>query len=302
MAERNGHHIPSLGSAQIAVRRLQKAAIRLGRRSDSWRRTIPGLLIIGAQRAGTTALAQDLGEHPQMARPQRKEVHFFDRHHDRGLGWYRSHFPTLRRMDQIRGAYGNATTGEATPNYLLHPHAAKWAKDELPGVRVVAMLRDPVDRAHSHWQLMTRQGKEDRDFAAALALEPQRIGPDLERLCEDPSHSATNLWTYSYRTRGCYAAQLARWIDEIGRERVFVIRSEDYRHNPAVTYQRLLDFLGLRPFSPRQFATAHTAVRSSIDPAVERELRSFYEPHNEALRQLLGSDIGWSRVPATTAA
>ena len=103
-------------------------------------------------------------------------------------------------------------TGEATPNYLFHPHAPWWVAAELPEARLVVMLRDPVARAHSHWKLNRRIGLEELSFEEALDREEERIAPDRRRLAGEPDYAAYDLFHYSYVARGEYAEQLERWF------------------------------------------------------------------------------------------
>ncbi len=113
------------------------------RRLTSGSRRLPDFIILGAQRAGTSSLYYYLSQHPQILPAVRKELHFFDDHYRRGLGWYRSQFPT-------RGARGTIT-GEATPYYLSHPHAPARIQRLLPQARLIVLLRNPVERAISHY-------------------------------------------------------------------------------------------------------------------------------------------------------
>src|SRR5436189_26280 len=130
-------------------------------------RPLPDFLILGAQKAGTTALYAYLRWHPQVTGPSFKEVSFFDRHYARGERWYRAHLPVRRR----------AVVGEASPSYLFHPLAPERVARMLPEARLIALLRNPVDRAFSHYQHEVALGREQLSFEDALAgefAEPNR--------------------------------------------------------------------------------------------------------------------------------
>ena len=115
------------------------------------RDALPHFLIIGAQKAGTTSLASYLAAHPGVVPSKRKEVHFFDLNYEKGVDWYRSHFPIARGQGLRRRMRGRRMlTGEASPYYIFHPLAASRAFDLLPAARVIVLLRNPVDRAYSH--------------------------------------------------------------------------------------------------------------------------------------------------------
>ncbi|MEJ2557594.1 MAG: sulfotransferase domain-containing protein, partial [Anaerolineae bacterium] len=115
-------------------------------------RVLPDFLIIGAQKCGTDSLFRYLGGHPCIKLASSKEAHYFDLKFDKGINWYRSHFPLipykysvkrLRKQDLI--------TGEATPYYLFHPHAPGRAAAIVPHVKLIVLLRNPADRAYSHY-------------------------------------------------------------------------------------------------------------------------------------------------------
>ena len=152
------------------------AADQLGHRTAS-RRVLPTMLIIGAQRCGTTTLFKTLSQHPNFAGPTlRKGVHYFDLHHEEPLDWYRAHFPTKSAVDAVQQRTGaGVTVGESSPYYLWHPLAADRIASALPGVRVVALLRDPVERAYSAHAHELARGFETEPFERALELEPERL-------------------------------------------------------------------------------------------------------------------------------
>src|SRR5438093_4320202 len=128
-------------------------------------RVLPDFLIIGAQRAGTTSLYRYLSRHPAVAPAVlAKGAHYFDTAFDRGLPWYRGHFPTRMTAERIRAREGTFATGEGSPYYLFHPLAAERIAAALPGVKLVALLRDPVERASSHWVHEAERGFEQLSF------------------------------------------------------------------------------------------------------------------------------------------
>lgn len=250
----------------------------------------PNVLVIGAQRAGTSSIYRYLGSHPDVAPSLRKEVEYFSTRMSMGERWYRAHFPLMRRP---RMAF------EATPDYLLHPLAAERAASQIPGVKAVAMLRSPVTRAFSQYGHQRRLGKEDLAFVDALEREPARIAGEYERLVVDPDYPAIELRTHGYMERGRYAPQLQRWFDAFGRERVHVIRTEDLWADPVETYTGLLDFLGLSHVMPSAFENysyvPETGARSSASMSIEAEtfLRDQLAPEIAATEELLGRQMNW---------
>ncbi len=125
-------------------------------------------------RSGTTSLYRYLGEHPQVLRPWTKELHYFDRLFSRGTVWYRANFPTVPAMLWHKLAHGGkALTYEATPAYLIYPAAARRIARTLPRAKLIALLRNPVDRAYSHYHLNVRSKLEHHSFEQAIKREPK---------------------------------------------------------------------------------------------------------------------------------
>jgi hypothetical protein len=240
-------------------------------------RQAPDFIIIGTQRGGTTSIYRYLCEHPDVGAAFRKEVHFFDHYYDRGLDWYFAHFPR-------QGEY--PLVGEASPFYLVHPAAPERARRAVPATRLIALLRDPVSRAWSHYHHKRKRGLETLSFEEALDREEDRLGAD-----PDPIGMA---WRHhSYKARGEYASQLERWFTAFPRERVLVLKSEDFFADPARELAGVHRFLGLSPMIPQQFKPYHLADYPPLDPATARRLREYFAPHNIRLATLLGRDFGW---------
>src|SRR5947208_1771215 len=148
-------------------------------------RADPNFIIIGAQRGGTTSLQAWLGSHDEVVRARGKELHYFDLYYERGRGWYREHFPYRFRLH-------GRLTGEATPSLLYYPPAVERVARDLPKVKLVALLRNPADRAWSHWWLVRSKGEEPLEFADAIASEAERL----------ENGGVYEQFRYSYTARG----------------------------------------------------------------------------------------------------
>ena len=276
--------VPALPAPARAV--LRETFRTYGRATASVR-PLPNFLILGAQKAGTTALYAYLRWHPQVTGPSFKEVSFFDRHYARGERWYRAHFPARRR----------AAIGEASPSYLLHPLAPERVAALLPGARLIALLRNPVDRAFSHYQHEVALGREQLSFEEAIAAEDGRLRGEVERMLADPAYFSHPWWNYTYIARGRYAEQLERWYVVFPRERLLALFTEELGQDPGTTYRRVLEFLGLErrelPSYPRIFEREYEQMRPGTRAEVER---SFAEP-NRRLAALLGRELPWCELP-----
>jgi hypothetical protein len=255
-------------------------------------RALPDFLIIGEAKCGTTSLYDDLVDHPSVLEAAVKEVHFFDLRYHLGLDWYKAQFPLLWRTR--RTGDQRVLTGEASPYYMFHPHAPERIKQALPDVKLIVMLRNPVERAYSHYQHEFRKGREKLSFADAIQKEPERLRGELERMLENPRYNSREHRRHAYVTRGVYVDSLQKVMRTFAPQQFLILKSEDYFAAPDATLRRVLGFLGLPSRQPRAFARKNVGSYSPIDTEVRKRLSAFYAPHNARLYDFLGVDYGWS--------
>jgi hypothetical protein len=262
--------------------KIVRARLRARVPSARWR-GLPDVLVIGGMRCGTSSLYKYLGYHPGIAPSLRKEVEYLTRYHHEGEAWYRAHFPlSARRWAHRRTGGAELVTFEASPYYLLHPRAAERAAALVPDARIVVMLRDPVDRAFSHWQHMVRHGIEDLSFEEAVAAEPVRLAPELEKMAIDPTYFSPTHYHHSYLARSRYAEQLERWLAHYPADRFLVVSSDGMYADVAGTYGRVLDFIGVPRWEPETFenysylGADFGRATTTIDPGVREELTAAF--------------------------
>jgi hypothetical protein len=276
------------------VRIVARNAVWTYGRATSAVRPLPNFLIVGAQKAGTTALYSYLRRHPTILGPPWKEVSFFDRHFWRGEAWYRGHFPNTLYIRGVRRRTGSEPiVGEASPSYLFHPLAPERAARLLPGLRVIALVRNPVDRALSHYHHEVALGREPLAFEEALDQEEQRMEGELDRML-DPKYFSHAWWNFTYRSRGCYAGQLERWLAFVSRERLLILPSDDLLEQPGRTYAQVLEFLGAPYHELESYPRIFVRECTEMDPATRAALRDYYAEPNRRLYELLGRDLGWA--------
>lgn len=282
--------------APPAVQRAgRSAAVRVGRASAPLRAE-PTFLLVGAQRAGTTSLFRALLEHPHVLRPiLHKGVNYFDVNYERGWSWYLGHFP-LKATARLARAPGHRTAAvfEASGYYMFHPHAPARIAGRLPDVRIVAMVRDPVERAYSAYKHEFARGFETETFERALKLEDRRVEPELKRMLDDPTYQSDVYRHQAYRRRGRYAEQLRRLADVVGREQIHVIESERFFSAPADQFVGLLEFLQLPPHLPKSFDKFNARPGTPMSSAAESQLREYFRPHDIALTDFVGGPPSWA--------
>jgi hypothetical protein len=281
-----------------------KRVVHLGSRSygrlTAPARMTPSFLICGGQRCGTTSLYRALAAHPVVLKAVlHKGVHYFDTSYRRGMGWYKGHFPLQRTAAKVTERYGSpAQTFESSPYYMYHPQAAARIAHDLPDAKLIALVRDPVERAYSqHAHEIARDFETERDFGSALALEPARLHRQEDKLTEDPEYYSFAHQHHAYRARGEYARYLAEMAKHVGRDRIHVVESERFFAEPEQVYDEVLAFLGLpmnlgRPPFEKHNARPRT---SDMDPKVRRDLTAHFAPHDEALAEWLGRPPIWRR-------
>jgi Sulfotransferase domain len=282
-------------------------ATRLARRAARWSaqayarptaglRLLPDYLIIGAQRAGTTSLHRYLVQHPGVRTMLRtKGVHFFDTNYGRGMAWYASRFPTKLYAWYVARRHGiELRTGEASPYYLFHPHVPHRVAEHLPRVRLIALLRDPVQRAYSHYQHEVARGFETLSFEDAIEAEPARLAGETDRMLAEPLYNSFHHQHHSYLARGGYADQLAAWRSLFGDGQLLVLSSERFFREPERTFRRVLDFLGLPAFTPDAYEQHNAHDYRQMGAEVRERLVEHYREPNRRLYESLGEDFGWS--------
>jgi hypothetical protein len=282
-------------AAPPRVRDAARGARRSVARATAGSRTLPDALVIGTQRGGTTNLYHYLLQHPQfLGAVADKEVHHFDLHGDDDLASYRGAFPrsrTVRRRERRAG--GPVVVGEATPYYLFHPAVPARVAGALPDVRLIAVLRDPVDRAWSHYRHEIDLGYETLSFEDALACEDERLAGEYERLRADPGAVSFAHQHHSYTARGRYLEQLERWWAAFPRERLLLVRSEDLHADPVATFGAITAHLGIRDWQPPAWRTYNASTATGMAADTRRRLRDAFREWNGRLAAATHRDWAW---------
>jgi sulfotransferase family protein len=260
-------------------------------------RPMPDFLIIGAQRCGTTSLYKYLTEHPLVvsALMKTKGVHFFDTRYDKGVDWYRAHFPTSLYRRWFRRCHGaDLVTGEASPYYLFHPHVPYRVATHVPQAKIIVMLRDPIERAYSQWQHELSRGFEDAPtFEEALDREEGRLAGEVGRMNADPNYKSFSHQHHSYMARSRYAEQLDVYWSLFPASQILAVKSEDFFSDPGMEYARVLEFLGLPAHDLGDYKKHNGYKRTAMDPATRERLVEHFAPSNRRLVEMLGPRFSW---------
>jgi hypothetical protein len=197
-----------------------------------------------------------------------------------------------RRYTKAR--YGSALlTGEASAYYMFHPSSAARVAVTIPRVKLIALLRNPVDRAYSHYHMQVRKGRETLTFEDAIAREQERLQGEQEKMLALGDYQSFNYRRYSYLSRGLYAEQLARWMKLFPDEDLLVITTEDLESDPAKILKRTLRFLNVPDWEPERFRKYNGASYPAMKRATRHRMIEFFEPHNRRLGDLIGREFHW---------
>jgi hypothetical protein len=248
---------------------------------------LPQFLIIGAQKAGTTTLYKYLDQHPQIMIPGIKEVHFFDLNYEKGMDWYKQFFKT-------HNPFCRKIAGEASPYYLFHPLVPQRVAQHLPNARLIVLLRNPVDRAYSHFRHEINYKTEHlNSFGEAVAMEKQRIAADEKALMEGRIQKSTAYQSFSYISRGMYAKQIERWLEYFPLSQMLFLKSEDFFANPTSELPAVYHFLGVEEIFPAVLDAQNVNHYPEMNEDLRKKTAAFFREDAKKLVALLGEKFQW---------
>lgn len=288
MAKTRYNWIPETIKAPLRVLRTR------AREVTASKRVLPDVILAGVQKGGTTSLFSQLRVHPNIIWAQSKGSHYFDLEHQRGLDWYRSQCPLKLTVSAAESRSGvRPLVAESSGYYFDHPLAPERCAATLPDARVIIMLRNPVERAYSHYHDTKGKGFEPLSFEDAIAEEASRFeGIDGEFARNEHFYSMTH-HRQGYLSRGIYIHHVRRWLEAMPRASVLVLRSEDFYSDMPSEYARALRFLGLPEWKPTVFKKENAGKYDPMPAKVRDRLAEIFAPYNEQLAEYTGTDFGW---------
>jgi hypothetical protein len=292
--------------AKPVVRNILRTCSQTYRGMTSSMRVMPDFLIIGGQRCGTSSLYYYLTEQHGIISAATKEVHFFDDFYTRGLDWYRAQFAATTYKYYIESLRRRCfITGEASPYYIFHPHAPRRIAQVLAHVKIIALLRNPIDRAYSQHWLEVKGKYETLPFEEAIKREPERIAGEREKMLDDENYHSFNYRRYTYLTRGIYVDQLQHWMSYFPREQFLILKTEDLHNDLPGIMRQTLEFLGVRgdqidtnkDYKKYKVPSKKGFRNKDEAPKMDAKLRSYlveyFRPHNARLFEFIGRDFEW---------
>lgn len=256
---------------------------------------LPSFLIIGAKKSGTTSLYLNLVKHPEVVPSFTKEINYFNKYYYKSLNWYRSNFP-LKLYQRWNNSVHNKQliSGEATPTYIYHPHVPKRVKQVNPNMKIIAVLRNPIERAFSHYQMEVRHGNESLSFEDATRQEEKRISGEFNKMYLNENYYSQQYEIFSYISSGIYVEQLERWFNYFPKEQILIINNDDFKYNLEATFNQVFSFLNLSKFNISNYKEWEKgSYKDKIASATRVRLQDFYKPYNEKLYSMIKMNFNW---------
>ena len=254
-------------------------------------RVLPDFIIIGSMKCGTTSLYYDICEHPCASPAAYDEIGFFDSNFHLGLNWYRSMFPTKRRIEDIRRKEGVAITGEDTPFYFWNPVAAKRIQKLLPNIKLITILRNPIDRAYSEYQDLVSSESNSPSFETFIENEINTRRKDSSLITEENFEIFNQ--KNSYLLKGIYVDQLKIWAGLFPKEQIFTLSTENLNSEPITTLESVFQYLNLPDYKIKNIQRQKQKKYVPMNSQTRKILIEFFKPHNERLFKFIGKKIDW---------
>jgi len=231
-------------------------------------------------------------KHQSIMPSSTKEVHYFDMNYS-GLWWYKSHFPTIFQKILLKICKRKVVTGEATPYYMFHPHAPHRIFQDLPNVKLIVIIRDPVDRAYSQYQDNLRKNQEVLSFEDAIQDESNRLKGERERIIKNPRCNSIPYWAYSYLSKGIYVEQLKNWFNIFPKEQFLILYTSKLQSEPQQILNNVFSFLGISNQIIKIDEKKNVGKYKQMNLETREFLEKYFSSHNKELEELLDRKIPW---------
>ena len=260
-------------------------------------RSMPNFIIIGAAKCGTTSLYKYLIQHPNIKFAFQKEPSFFNTYFDKGVSWYRSNFPINNRQSFI--------TGEASPGYFHYPPAPQRIAKLIPSIKLIVLLRNPVDRACSlyYHNLKYLGNKDTCPFEQAIKKEAERLDDELQKIINNEKnynmrsyyHLHKKYYHHAYLRRCIYIDYIKQWLRFFSKKQLLILKSEDLFEKPEKTYARVLDFMNLPKWNLKEYQKYNLNQYQQMNYSTRNYLIDYFKPHNKMLYEYLDMNFDWDK-------
>ena len=256
-------------------------------------RVIPDFLVIGAKRCGTTSLYQHLPEHPCISKSPYDNMGFFNDNFHLGVNWYKSFFPTTFTRNKIKSKFGDFLAFDVTTKYMEEESTANNVYQTKPNMKIIIILRNPVDRAYSQYHLSVRQTAERRSFEDVVEENMNRLNKESHEHYEiKPRFSAKE---DNYLKKGLYALQLKYWLKIFPRENILIVSTEEFESNQQIIYNKIFEFLNISKFEVKNTKKMEKGNYLPMKSETRNLLLDYFRPHNHELFELINMEFDWDK-------
>ena len=250
-------------------------------------RVLPDLIVIGVVRSGTTSLYHYLSQHPSITKSAYDELGYFDSNYSLGLNWYKSLFPSIFEKKKIIQKNKKFMTYDVTPFYIYHEQTPERIHQILPNIKLIVILRNPVDRSYSNYFL----GDQQKTFEELIADE-KKILNKIDKNNVDEYYDFVHT---SMLARGFYAEQLETWYKIFPKNQILIIKSEDFAIQTNKIMNEIFNFLGLENFNILDDSKKNKIVYEPMKEETRRELIEYFRPYNEKLYSMINRNFDWEK-------
>ena len=256
-------------------------------------RVIPDFLVIGAKRCGTTSLYQHLPEHPCISKSPHDNMGFFNDNFHLGVNWYKSFFPTTFTRNKIKSKFGDFLAFDVTTKYMEEESTANNVYQTKPNMKIIIILRNPVDRAYSQYHLSVRQTAERRSFEDVVEENMNRLNKESHEHYEiKPKFSVKE---DNYLKKGLYALQLRYWLKIFPRENILIVSTEEFESNQQIIYNKIFEFLNISKFEVKNTKKMEKGNYPPMKSETRNLLLDYFRSHNHELFELINIKFDWDK-------
>ena len=256
-------------------------------------RVLPDFLVIGAKRCGTTSLFYHLPEHPCISKSPHDNMGFFNDNFHLGVNWYKSFFPTIFTRNKIKSEFGKFLAFDVTTTYMEEESTANNVYQIKPNMKIIVILRNPVDRAYSQYHLNLREKAEKRSFEDAMEENMNELNKEsYERYEIKPKFSVEE---NNYLKKGLYAQQLRHWLNIFPMESMLILSTEEFESNQQVIYNKIFEFLNISQFEVKNTEKMEKGSYPQMKSETRSLLLDYFRSYNKELFRLIDKKFDWEK-------
>ena len=256
-------------------------------------RVLPDFLVIGAKRCGTTSLFYHLPEHPCISKSPHDNMGFFNDNFHLGVNWYKSFFPTIFTRNKIKSEFGNFLAFDVTTTYMEEESTANNVYQIKPNMKIIVILRNPVDRAYSQYHLNLREKAEKRSFEDAMEENMNELNKEShERYEIKPKFSVEE---NNYLKKSLYAQQLRHWLNIFPMESMLILSTEEFESKQQVIYNKIFEFLNISQFEVKNTEKMEKGSYPQMKSETRSLLLDYFRSHNNELFKLINKKFDWEK-------